>query len=118
MTHLKIFLCIAINALWVIPFVLELIIHPIQDSFRSYKKNKEWKKENGYHLKKLCIHCSYCKWYYYHPFYKYGSYGNVCVSKMPSYCRKFRTPLKPDLSLRCISQMNESTEYEDYIEEK
>lgn len=108
----EILLLIILNAIWIIPMIYELIINPLIELRTRILSNKRWNKENGHKQRKLCIECKYCKCYMYHPFYKYGSYGNYMVTKMPSYCRRFKKHLKSDLRLRCISDYNENAMYE------
>lgn len=108
-------LCIAINALWIIPISLEMISSMV-DSHKHKKKiredNKEYDRIHGKKLRKLCINCSYCRWKYYHPFSSRGKYYWAMVSKIPCYCKKFKKQLKNDSSLRCISELNSDAMFE------
>lgn len=109
MTWIEIFLCIIINGIWIIPLIYELVITPIQDSIKLHKKNHIWIEINGRHLRKLCVECKYCKWYWYHPIY--GQMGFL-KTKTPQYCKKFRKELTPDSSLRCFINDNQFAEFE------
>lgn len=104
-------LCILFNAIWIVPLIHELVISPIKEAVKRNKKNNEWVKKNGQKLAKLCLNCHYCKWFWYHPFYKYGRYGGLKI-KTPTYCRKFKKPLSYDPSIRCIGKDYEEIEYE------
>ena len=75
-------------------FIGACVIESLIDFIKQNKKNRQWRKQNPGKIKKLCIHCKYCKWTYYHPFSKSGPYRNVAVSKEPRYC----TYLKQHLS--------------------
>ena len=111
----KILLCIIINAIWIVPILIELISSTV-DCYKQKKKiredNKEFNKIYGKRLRKLCINCSYCRWKYYHPFSSYGNHYWDMVSKIPCYCIKFKKQLKKDSSLRCISKLNSRAMFE------
>lgn len=111
---------ILLVALFAFAFVSVLIIEPIADTRKLTKRNQKYVEEHGLKgkPKKRCVDCKYCRTYLYHPFYKYGRYGNVMVSKIPSYCRKFRTSLSNEEALRCISRLAEQAEWERTGKEK
>lgn len=73
----------------------------IIESIKCQKNNKKYIKEHGLKLRLRCLDCKHCKWFYYHPFYKYGKYGNVMAQKLPKYCRFIKKELKPKYDLRC-----------------
>lgn len=108
-------LCIIVNAIWIVPISLELILSIVND-YRYKKKvrkaNKEYIKIHGRRLRKLCINCSYCRCKYYHPFSSYGKNYWTMASKIPCYCRKFNKQLKNDSFLRCISELNSEAMFE------
>lgn len=81
----EIVLCIVINAIWVVPMIIALVIEPLIDYTNRCKANKAWVQKHGRKLKLLCLDCKYCKSYVYHPFYKYGAHGNLMAMKLPSY---------------------------------
>ena len=90
-------------------FIFEFLIPALE----IHKKNKKIIKQFGKRIRKKCIECKYCKWFWYHPFYKYGQYGNLFVTKTPEYCRKIKKPLKNNETLRCVINDLEFTEFEE-----
>lgn len=85
----------------VIAAFYDIFILSIIDSIKTQKNNKKYIKEHGLKLRLRCLDCKYCKWFYYHPSYKYGKYGNVMVHKLPQYCRLMKKQLKNEVNLRC-----------------
>lgn len=109
-TH-EIILCIIFNS-W-IPFVIyELFISTFIDWVKRENENRKWKKEHPNLLRKKCIDCKYCKWHYYHPFYKHGKFGNVMVTKEPHYCYLLKKQLSGTES-RCKISSNSDAMWED-----
>ena len=102
---------IAFTALWVVPLVYELFISSFIDWIKLNKSNKEWKKENPGKQRLRCIDCKYCKFYYHHPFSKYGQYRNTMVTKEPTYCRLLRRQISGRNS-RCQIPDNNSAFWE------
>lgn len=110
---------IAFTALIVIAFVWGVLIDGIIDSVKLRKRNKEFREQNSLvgRLRLRCLDCKYCQKYTYHPFYKYGPYGNYMTSLLPRYCRRFKKPLKKETGTRCIARLAEQAMWEDAPEE-
>lgn len=104
MSPLVLILCVAINALWILPVILELFIFPFMDYRKRNQKEKELLKIEGPRLN--CINCDYCKRKLYKPFY--NSYHGA--QYVPSWCRKFQIKLPWDTSCRCKAYLPEQAE--------
>lgn len=118
MTWWQIALGVAINAIIIVVPISCVLFECIKTIIDNHKHNIEIKRRNQVFLKenpglerKLCIHCSYCRWKFYHPFSKYGKHYREFVTKVPTYCRKFRIKLKNESTLRCVSELNENAMY-------
>lgn len=111
----EVVLCIIINAIWILPISIELILSLV-DEYKLHrdvvKANKRYNEIHGRKKRKLCIKCPYCKWKYYHPFSSRGNYYWAAVLKTPIYCRKFNIKLKHDFNLVCVSKWNSEAMYE------
>lgn len=107
MNRSQLFWAIVINSIWVFPIIYELAVVPISDNWKLHKKNKELIVKNRNRMRLQCVNCKYCKTFEYHPFYRYGKHGNFMVQKLPKYCKRFRTSLKPELYQTCIERDNE-----------
>lgn len=105
----QILLIIAIIGTLVYVFVGEFLL----SSISLYRKNKRNIQIYGKRLKKRCVDCEFCNWYWYHPFYKYGKYGNLMKQKIPKYCKKIRKPLNSEHNLRCIINDLDFAEFEE-----
>lgn len=96
MTPWQIILCIAINAVWVIPFSLEIIIYPIRDHIRETKELKN--DPNRHRMRIQCITCKYCKsetlWS--------GRYPNGFPHRHPVYCRLLKRPIRGGKTAICM----------------
>ena len=113
MTSKQILLAIVINSIWVIPMIYELVIVPIQDSIKLRKRNKEYDSSHNKSQRLKCVDCKYCISFLDRAFHKNSKYANFMRIRVPKYCKRFKTDLHWDSSLRCISKVNEFAMYED-----
>lgn len=108
-----------VNLLWILPILgllsEALIEYKQKIEQRKFikKANEEYRKSHPPRQRRYCIQCSYCRWKYYHPFSRYGGNYWSFVSKIPYYCKKFKTPLREDSLLTCISELDSEAMYED-----
>ncbi len=96
--------CIIFNALWIIPFLFEIVLVPIHESRKRSKTEQEYLRKYG--LRMFCMDCKFCKTRLHRPFYN----SNALASYHPSYCSRFRMELKWDTNLRCQARRPEDAE--------
>ncbi len=118
MTWWQIALGVVINAIIIVIPISCVLFECIKTIIDNHKPNIEIKRRNQAFLKenpglerKLCIHCSYCRWKFYHPFSRYGKHYWEFVTKQPLYCKKFGVKLENKSTLRCVSKLSENAMY-------
>ena len=105
-------LAVVVNSIWVIPFLKELVYEPIRQHIESNKEFKQWKKEHPNAIKKQCLDCKYCRWFWARTFYS-EKYRNCLVVKTPKYCKKAKKHLSYNPSLRCVIKNYKYAEWEE-----
>ena len=86
-----------------------ILISGIIDAIKLDIENSKWQKEHGKKLRRLCLHCEYCKTRLYRPFY--NSYE--LASFLPSYCRKLRRSLPSNSQQRCVAKYASQAMYDE-----
>ena len=102
----EIVLLVIINAIWVVPFLYEIVIVPIFEYVLRAKEEKQLLTLEGRRIQ--CIHCSYCHKFIYRPFY----HSYIGTTYTPAYCRKLKIKLKPNINLICQAFKPEDAERE------
>lgn len=78
-----IILAISINALWVIPLILEVFVYPTKENIEYKRKFKKWNSEHPDLIRKRCVDCKYCK----KETNYLGKYHHGYPERYPVYCR-------------------------------
>lgn len=108
----QILLAISINALWIIPLVLDVIIYPLKESIEYNRIFYKWNSEHPDLLRKRCMDCKYCK----KETNYIGRYPHGYPERYPVYCRLLKRRVSSS-SQRC--QLAEPTsEFIEAHEEK
>ena len=92
-----IILAIVLNAIWIIPFIMEIIIYPLKNRMKYDKKFKKWDSEHPDLLRRRCMDCKYCK----KATSYFGRYPHGKPFRYPDYCRLLHIRLSSSHSQRC-----------------
>lgn len=92
----QVLLCIAINALWVVPLVKEVVIFGIRERINYEKQYSEWNKRHPDHIRIKCADCQYVKKETYYS----GRYPHSTPNRVPVYCKRIKRGVSENT--RCV----------------
>lgn len=104
----QIFLCVVINAVWLVPFLLELVVLPIRDYLQS-------RKSPNYGRPKIkCVTCPHSKnetlWD--------GRYPNGFPHRHPVYCRLLKRHIRGGKTATCMMKDPPESFYADQHQDR
>ncbi len=90
-------MAIGFNAIWFIPFLIEVIIIPFKEHKAYEKRRIAWDNANPNKYRKQCIKCKYCIF----ETHWSGRYPNGTPERYPTYCRLIKRRIK-NKNERCL----------------